>query len=287
MKKEKMSMRDLVNKYQENCQRIREIADTCEKEERERTPEETKEYELLVRDNQWLQMRASSMVTPTMGENPNAAREAETLIRENVKAGRQTQFMFVRDLVMVSSVENGALVPVKIQDIIKPLSEGLILDKVGLPFMTGLAGDYVWPVYEAVEATVLDEGVALTDTEISLSKLTAAPQRIGIAIPVTRQSINQTEGLIEYIVKSLLPLGVARLINKIMFSTKKVTNATTLAGPFVDIDAARTVQLSAEPTFKELVLMKAQVLESGVDGDAMCYIMTKSQKAILEATPKD
>lgn len=288
MHKNTMNVRELVNKYQTNCDRISAIADTCEKEQRERNEAETAEFNALVRENQLLQMRMQAIALDKMGGNSNAdnVKEANRIIRENMAAGRQTQIMLMRDLVMVADAHAGGIVPVKVQDILDPLCEGLILNKVGLPMPTGLAGDYVWPTYEAVEATIQGEGVALTDTKIEMSKLTASPQRIGIAIPVTRQTINQTEGIIEMIVKKLMPLAVAKLLNKIMFSTTKVTNATTLAGPFVGKVTGAT-EFSAEPTFKEFNTLKAKVLASGIDGDNLCWVMTKAQQAIAEATPKD
>lgn len=288
MHKNTMNVRELVNKYQTNCDRISAIADMCEKEQRERNEAETAEFNALVRENQLLQMRMQAIALDKMGGNSNAdnVKEANRIIRENMAAGRQTQIMLMRDLVMVADAHAGGIVPVKVQDILDPLCEGLILNKVGLPMPTGLAGDYVWPTYEAVEATIQGEGVALTDTKIEMSKLTASPQRIGIAIPVTRQTINQTEGIIEMIVKKLMPLAVAKLLNKIMFSTTKVTNATTLVGPFVGKVAGAT-EFSAEPTFKEFNTLKAKVLASGIDGDNLCWVMTKAQQAIAEATPKD
>lgn len=279
-------MRELVNKYQANCDRIGEIADVCEKEQRERTEAETAEYNALLRENQLLQMKMQAVAVEKLRENPNTVEEANRVIRENVAAGRQTQIMLVRDLVMVADTTAGGIVPVKVQDILDPLVEGLILDKVGLPMPTGLAGDYIWPTYETVEATIQGEGVALTDTKITMSKLTASPQRIGIAIPVTRQAINQTEGVVEMIVKKLMPLSVTMLLNKIMFSTTKVTSATTLVGPFVAL-ASSPVDVSEEPTFKEFNSLKAKVLATGVDGEHLCWVMTKAQKAIAEATPKD
>lgn len=288
MHKSTMNVRELVNKYQTNCDRISAIADTCEREQRERNEAETAEFNALVRDNQLLQMRMQAIALDKMGGNSNAdnVKEANRIIRENMAAGRQTQIMLMRDLVMVADAYAGGIVPVKVQDILDPLCEGLILNKVGLPMPTGLAGDYVWPTYEAVDATIQGEGVSLTDTKIEMSKLTASPQRIGIAIPVTRQTINQTEGIIEMIVKKLMPLAVAKLLNKIMFSTTKVTNATTLVGPFVGKVAGATA-FSAEPTFKEYNTLKAKVLASGIDGDNLCWVMTKAQQAIAEATPKD
>lgn len=286
MHKKTVNVRELVNKYQTNCERISAIADACENEQRERNEAETTEYEALVRENQLLQMKMQAAAAEQMRENPNTVADVNAIIRENMSNGKQTQIMLVRDLVMVADAVPGGIVPVKVQDILDPLVEGLILNKVGLPMPTGLAGDYVWPTYETVEATIAGEGVALTDTKVKLSKLTASPQRIGIAIPVTRQSMMQTEGILEMIVKKLMPLSVSMLLNKILFSTTKVTAATTLVGPFVGLAATATT-FSETPTFKEFNTLKAKVLATGVDGDNLCWVMTKAQKAIAESTPKD
>lgn len=286
MHKRTVNVRELVNKYQANCERISEIADACEKEQRERTDAETTEFNALARENQLLQMKMQAAAAEQLRENPNTVEDVNRIIRENMNAGRQTQIMLVRDLMMVSDVTPGGIVPVKVQDILEPLVEGLILNKVGLPMPTGLAGDFVWPTYETVEATIAGEGVALSDTKITMSKLTASPQRIGIAIPVTRQAMNQTEGILEMIVKKLMPLAVAKLLNKILFSTTKVTGATSLVGPFVGL-VAKATAFSAEPTFKDFNSLKAKVLATGIDGDNLCWVMTKAQKAIAEATPKD
>jgi HK97 family phage major capsid protein len=280
--------KELIQEFEQNQARINEIADACERENRSRTSAEDTEYKNILQRNDVLRMRMQTVALSQHGNNSNELnqREAERIVRDNVAKGVPTTIVICRDLVMVANAKNGGIVPVKVQDIIDPLVEGLILDKVGLPMPTGLAGDYVWPVYEAVDASVMGEAVALTDTEISLTKLTASPQRIGIAIPVTRQTINQTEGVIEMIVKKLMPLAVAKLINKIMFSTTKVTDETTLAGPFVELKASAQA-IGTEPTFRDFNEMKAAVLKEGVDGTAMCWVMTQAQKAIAEATPKD
>lgn len=285
MKKTKFNVRELIDKYQANCDRINEIADGCEKEQRERNESENKEFEALVRENQLLQMKMQAATAEHLRQNPNAQEDAIRIIRENAGNGKKTEILFVRDIMMVSDIAAGAIVPLNIQDIIKPLQEGFILDKVGLPMPTGLAGDFVWPMYEMVEAQIAGEGVALSDTKIPFSKMTASPERIGIAIPVTNQSLNQSQGLLEMIVREIMPLSIRLLLNKILFSTTKVNNATHLVGPFVN-KVATAVSLSAVPTFKELnSQMKAKVLETGVEGSHMCWIMSKSMEAILEGTP--
>lgn len=289
MHKNSTQVRELVQKFQANCERISEIADACEKEQRERTEAETTEFNALVRENQLLQMRMQTAAAEHLKENPNAKQDAERIIRENAAAGKKTELTFVRDIMVVSDVRTGGVIPLNVQDIIKPLSEGFILDKVGLPFATGLAGDYVWPVYEMVEATVLDEAAAIADSKINFSKLTATPARIGVAIPVSNQSVNQTQGLLEQIIKEIMPKAVRELLNKIVFGLAPVnTSAQTagLVGPFANL-ASNPGALSSVPTFKELNLMKARVLETGIDGEHLCFIMTKTQKAILEAEPKD
>ena len=285
MKKVNYNFRELINKYQVNCDRIGEIANACETEKRERNEAENTEYESLIRDNQMLQMKMQIMTAEHLRENPNAKDDAIKIIRENAAKGQKSEIVFVRDLLMVSDITSGSLVPLNIQDILKPLTEGFILDKVGLSMPTGLAGDFVWPMYEMVEAQIAGEGVALSDTKISFSKLTAAPERVGIAIPVTNQSLNQSAGVLETIVREIMPMAIRLLLNKILFSVTKVNGATNLVGPFVG-KVATAVALSATPTFKELnAQMKAAVLSTGIDGEHLCWIMTKSMEAILEGTP--
>ena len=265
--KKKLSVRELINKYQANCDRINEIGEACEREGRARTEAEETEFATITRENQWLQMKMYAATADHLRENPNVAADAVKIIRENASHGQKTEILFVRDLMMVQDVASGGIVPLNVQEIIKPLTEGFILDKVGLPMPTGLRGVFVWPMYEMVEAQILGEGVELSDTKIPFSKMTAAPERVGIAIPATHQSLNQSDGLLEMIIREIMPKAIRQLLNKILFSTKKANGATSLT------------------TFKELNGMKASVLETGVDGDHLCYVMTKSMAAILEGQP--
>ena len=96
MSKKTVNVRELVNKYQTNCDRIGEIADLCEKEQRERTEAETAEYNALMRENQLLQMKMQAVAVEQLRENPNTSAEASRIIRENVAAGRQTRIMLMR-----------------------------------------------------------------------------------------------------------------------------------------------------------------------------------------------
>ena len=105
--KKKLNVRELVNKYQANCDRIGEIAETCEKEQRERTEAEDKEFVALTRENQLLQMKMQVATAEHLRENPNAAADAVKVIRENASRGQKSEIIFVRDLMMVSDITSG------------------------------------------------------------------------------------------------------------------------------------------------------------------------------------
>ena len=271
--------------------RIGEIADACEKENRTRNEAEEREYSTLSAQLQTLQMRAQMATAAYAVENPDAKQRANTLIRENAANGRKTEIVFRRDLMTVTDVDSGGLIPLSVKEILEPLTEGFILDLVGLPLLTGLKGDYVWPIYEMVEASIAGEGVELGDTNIEFSKLTATPERIGLAIPVTNQSLNASDGVLETIVRKVMPEALKQLLNKIVFSPTAVTDATTLIGPFANIVSgesgyASIVSLSSTPTAAELVVnMKAALLKTGIQGDTLAWVMTKSNAALLEITP--
>lgn len=269
-------------------ERIKTIANTAEAEKRDFTPEEKKELDTIEQRDRVLEVKLKGIKREQEASNITSKADnrmaALKLLRENARNGKKSEIVFTRDLMTVSDVEGGGVIPVKIQDILDPLTEGFILDKVGLPMPTGLAGDYVWPAYEMVDAQIAGEGVALTDTKISFSKLTARPERIGIAIPVTNQSLNQSDGILDTIVRTIMPKSVQLLLNKILFSTTKVTGATNLVGPFVG-KVASAVNLGETPTFAALNGMKAKVLASGVEGSGLCWVMSKAMAAILEGQP--
>ena len=82
MNENRVNVRQLVDKYQANCDRIGEIADLCETEQRERTAGETAEFESLTRENQLIQMRLGSRCGSSQGESRCPQGRHETDPRE-------------------------------------------------------------------------------------------------------------------------------------------------------------------------------------------------------------
>lgn len=288
--------REAQKRYNEIAEEFRAMADTLEKEKRGYTADEQKHVDELRAEQDRISARLRSeelteILTPTQGAAQRLA-EAERAIRENVKRGVSTTIRLVREdppavpaeptVTDINVANAGNIVRINLQDVLMPLQEGLILDKVGLPLMTGLVGEYVWPVASMVEATIGGDYMELTEQKISLSALKAVPDTIGVTCGVTRRTINQSGGIIETIVKNLLPMAVAKALNKAMFGTTAATGATNLVGPFI----GKTPTMIAK-TYADINKLKATVFKSGVEGEHMAWVMTKSTKAILEATSKD
>ena len=268
---------------------LAEMADVITRENRVRTPEEDARFNELNAQLQQLQMRsldlaARDMVTVTSYGTPKNGYDALTVaIRENLDASRRFSGVFRRDSLTTDSLgTDGSVIAIKAQDVLEPLREGFILDKVGLPMYSGLAGSFVWPAYTKISATIYAEGGAIADSSITFSSLTATPERIGAAIPVTRETLNQSEGLVEQIVRKELPQSLQDFLNQVIASPTQLSEATHLVGPFVN---AEQVTLSSTPTATELNTMKAAIYAEGIPGKNMCWVMSKAMEATLEVTP--
>lgn len=305
-KREKVNVQQYITRREEIKVRLNEIADLAESENKRAFSEtENDEIECLKREMNALDVRIAC--ADRRGYVEVTARELafDAFLREHINT--RSSHVMKREFTGMISTGAQPMIPLTINDIIPALEEGLIISKLGLPLRTGLAGDYCWPTVSAVEAEVAGETIALTDKKIEIGKIVPNPQRVGVTIKITSQTINQTEGVAYEVVKQQIPMAVTRTLNKLMFTTGKQTHK--LVGPFSDIantssgaatpvtvasldtmakkKAARFIKFANEiPTFKELVLMRALTLLKGIEGSYMAYVMDEYTKAILETTDR-
>lgn len=289
--KQRINVQQYVARLNEIQVRMNEITDLCEKENRMRTAGEETEFDSLRRESGIITARIQAAnANGGFVEVTSQEEQFDTFLRgllDQQTTGKVVNVLR-RDYVGQSTV-NGGPAPLTIGDIVQPLEAGLIYDKVGLPILTGLVGDYCWPVVGNVEASIADEAVELADSEIDIDALEPDPVRLGISIKITNETINKTNGVALQIVKQQLPMAIARLINRCMFVTSTSDRGynAKFHGPF--IDCANTMTFAAEvPTYKELVQMKGKVYNQGVENDGTgAYVMTPEMYAILEATSRD
>ncbi len=298
MKKETFNFREAYERMDTIKNRLAEIAQGLEndKEREDFTDAEKGERKALYREMDILEMKIKA-ATPTIEVmRREDIAEANKQMRDCVKQGKRFELKISRAVASDFGGNTSGYAnpdtstnpsPVTMGDIVEPLYARTILAAIGSPLLTGLKGNYQWPVIETFEATINDEGVALGDTKVPVSKLIAKPERMGVAVPITREALNETDDLLQLVCTQYMPVAAAALMNKIMFSTTKVANATNLVGPFVNLKSTNKKTYSGDaPTLAELLALKGVVLGANIMPEGLCYVMTETTKALLEGTPK-
>ena len=188
--------------------------------------------------------------------------------------------------IVTADAVSGAIVPLTVGEIIKPLVEGVIYNKIGIRMPTGLAGDYVWPVVgSTLKAEFVGEGVALTAQGIDLDKISANKQRLGVTVELTRESIFQSRGLIEQLVREQIGEVFPVALNEVILGGSTKGN---LKSPFSTAKCVKkTIAAIGSGTMKELAKIKAEKLNAGYSSAGMVWVMDEGTKAELECTPRD
>lgn len=276
--------------------RFREMAESLEKDEQREdyTDAEKEEQRELNRE---LAILRGQMIANTKNVTMRSMEEVKDIndqMRETLKEGKRFEITIKREnVIKVADAVTGGMVPLTIEDIVKPLYPKTIMSLLGIPFRTGLTGDHQWPVIETVEAALAEEGVELGDTKIPASKLKANPQRMGITIPITSQAINRSNGLLQTVIKESMPEAIVQLMNKIEFSPVKVNENFEIAGPFVSPKAGHSVEYVGTtynedaPTYQEMMNLVGIVADTNVVFDGTeAFVMTAGMYYMLKATPR-
>lgn len=300
MSKPKFNFREAYERISQIKGRLNEMAENLEsdKEREAYTEAEQGEIKQLSRELDILEMKIKAN-TPTI----EVMREedipyANAKVRECLDKGQRFELKISRAVAQsfggnASTYASGLAgtnpAGLTTHDIVEPLYNKTILSAIGAPLLTGLKGNHQWPIVEAFHATINDEGAELGDTKIPINKLIAKPERLGIAVPITREALNETDNLVQLVATQYMPVAIAELMNKIMFSQTKVNGSTDLVGPFIPANMVaknKKTYTGATPTLMELVGVKSAILSHNIKGEGLCYVMSDVTKGNLEATPK-
>lgn len=290
-------MKKTYQRIREINDEIRALADTLAKEKRSRTEEETARYEALLREREWLTMQLNSSNLPEERGSSLGAQVRQAIqrgsgavtfnLRTESGGGGSTTTPATDPTFLSSNATAGGMVPLTIGDIQKPLREGNIIGAIGVQMPTGLTGDWVWPVVEAITATLADENVAVDASKIDVSKVPAINQSIVVGAQATYESVMKSDGRIESIIREELPAALSDMVNCVILTPDKVNAKALITGPFVSLKAKATSVAMGSGMFKALNKAKAGVLTKGYSSDGLVYVMSEVTKAELEATPRD
>jgi len=271
-----------ILKLKEEAQQLRSLA-----EERALTSEENMRVERIAEQVRCEKLVDAFDAAPSVNIRQTNEEFAQ-LVADAVAGNRKIEVRAQNDK---ASVE--PLTPVHIGDIIEPLEKGMILDKLGCKIQTGLTGDWKYPVVQSIDAYIAGENVTISDSALTLAKVTPVPRRVTLGIAVSNMADWASEYEIKDIVLSQLTKAAARALNKWMFSATAIAlqgeSGTTINGLFSSLASGNslTATTTGAPTYAEILGLKAAVDSTGVVPDnTAAFVMNNAMAAVLSGTPK-
>ena len=272
---------ELVAKF-EDLKREAQIARDAEQDElmiaqREALPKPQKSLGQWFRELVKKALTVKEGVDLTREDETPAAEPAAPTISDGVSSS-------VLNSGETNNMVSAGAIPTTIKQLLDLLQNKLIYQRLGIQMPTGVKGDIVWPVL-AAGATVTVEGEAATvaDSTLNFSKITAQPKRVAVTTSVTNEALDDASFDLQSVVVNNFPEGVQQLLNSAVLRTTAVSDG--LDGPFT-VSGIGTKNLSATPTYAELIGMKGIVAKKNVQMVAPAFVMNSELYALLESTPK-
>lgn len=167
-------------------------------------------------------------------------------------------------------------------ELLEPLQDALIVDKLGIKVIT-TSKAVVMPSVSSVEASIEGETTELVGQKLEFSKTKVVPFRVGLSLPFSNTAIKEADiNLVNYAI-NLAGKSEAQLINKVMFAKEAVNSQK---GCFVDAYASETGTTAI--SYKNIVKLAAKVKKANVIFDnTAAYVVSPDVEAELKTTPID
>lgn len=273
---------------------MRNLLDAAEAEERDLTEEEQTKFDEFKSNAERGEARQIANLRPLNikeSEPKKEERKIHDIFAENLRKNinsRGEAAIEVRANVPINSVDVADTIPVLFKDIIDVLTPALIVEKAGAKMLFNQQGTPTWPTVGDVEATWEGENVALVDKSLDFSKIVARPHRMGLAISISRRALNQSNLDLYNLVVNKIAKSFAALLNKTLVSFTQVTGQAP-KGVFIT-PSEDAIELSENPTFKEIVSLETEVMNKNIELDADghgAYIISTAMRGKLKTTPID
>ena len=290
---------ELIDKIALLKEELRELIDNAEIEKRSLSDEEKilfENKEQQIKDLQTQIEDTNQRSVDNNVENKTDKKNMKRNFKENIALGMQAiaNNRSVEDLDNVAgnvislranettSTEVDAIRPEYATELLEPLQDALIVDKLGIKVITtGKA--VVMPSVSSVEASIEGETTELVGQKLEFAKTKVTPFRVGLSLPFSNTAIKEADiNLVNYAI-NLAGKSEAQLINKVMFAKEAVNSQK---GCFVDAHVAETGTTAI--SYKNIVKLAAKVKKANVIFDnTAAYVVGPEIEAELKTTPLD
>lgn len=182
------------------------------------------------------------------------------------------------------------VVPITVAELMLPLNNGIVYDKLGLKIQTGLKGTFNYPSVAGIEVTFEGENVEVSDQGITMSKLNGNPKRLSASVPVSNTAIDESNINLQSLVIQLYNAAMANVLNKWMLSSTNITkNVSAPNGPFVSAVASPSVSVAKGGTvsWKNIIDLETAVQKKHLPvTSTSAFICSSSMIAELRTTLK-
>lgn len=290
---------ELIDKIALLKEELRELIDNAEVEKRSLNDNEKSLFETKEQQIKDLQTQIEDTNQRSVDNNVEKNTDKKNMKRnfkENIAVAMQAiaNNRSIEDLENVAgnvislranettSTEVDAIRPEYATELLEPLQDALIVDKLGIKVITtGKA--VVMPSVSSVEASIEGEVTELVGQKLEFAKTKVTPFRVGLSLPFSNTAIKEADiNLVNYAI-NLAGKSEAQLINKVMFAKEAVNSQK---GCFVDAYVSETGTTAI--SYKNIVKLAAKVKKANVIFDnTAAYVINPDTEAELKTTPID
>ena len=236
-------------------------------------------------------IRAIRSLLPNNREDAAFEREASEAVAK--KIGKDPEGIFVpnevlrRDLQIGGGGTGSNLVATDLQSgsFIELLRNKLVGVQLGVQTMTGLVGDIAVPKQSAsATAYWVDEGVAPTESQQTLTQVTGTPHTCGAYTDITRKMIKQSSIDVEMFVRNDLAATIAIALDSALLNGSGASGQPT--GIVNTASVGNPSVTTGTPTFEEIIGFPQTIETANAAVDAMKWAMTPEVWAKLATTQK-
>lgn len=289
---------ELIDKIALLKEELRELIDNAEIEKRSLSDDEKvlfENKEQQIKDLQ-VQLRSTEIIeTQNKTDKKNMKRnfrENIALAMQAIANNRSNEDLenVAGNVISLRAANTGDTTSVEVDavrgeyatELLEPLQDALIVDKLGIKVIT-TSKAVVMPSVSSVEASIEGETTELVGQKLEFSKTKVVPFRVGLSLPFSNTAIKEADiNLVNYAI-NLAGKSEAQLINKVMFAKEAVNSQK---GCFVDAYASETGTTAI--SYKNIVKLAAKVKKANVIFDnTAAYVVSPDVEAELKTTPID